>query len=69
MTAGYCWPQSVLPGEIVTVFCHTETLSFHAEVVRSGVIEDKVFDQPSLTGVKQLMPRVCDVSPYGTTQP
>ena len=34
MTAGYCWPQSVIPGEIVTVFCHTESLSYHAEVVR-----------------------------------
>jgi len=57
MTAGYCWPQSVLPGEIVTVFCHTESLSFHAEVVRSGTTEKKVFDQPSLPGVRQSMPQ------------
>ena len=57
MTAGYCWPQSVIPGEIVTVFCHTESLSYHAEVVRSGTTEKKVFDKPSLPGVRQAMPQ------------
>ena len=36
MIAGYCWPQSVLPGETVSLAVSGAGLSCDVEVVRIG---------------------------------
>ena len=42
MIAGYCWPQSALPGETVTLYCHSEAARFGFEIVRRGERERTV---------------------------
>ena len=66
--AGYCWPQSVLPGETVTLHCHCEAAAYAVTVVRQGAPERTVFESASLPGTAQTMPddlasRGCGWSP------
>lgn len=56
MIAGYCWPQSVVPGEAVSVYCHCDTTAFEFEVVRVGATERSVFRSDRLPGVEQALP-------------
>ena len=53
MIAGYCWPQSVLAGETVGIFCHADAERYRVEIVRQGADDRKVFESPALTGVAQ----------------
>ena len=56
MIAGYCWPQSALPGQTVTLYCHCETPDFRFEILRLGEREQRVFESPVLPGTVQAMP-------------
>ena len=56
MIAGYCWPQSVLPGQSVTLYCHSEASRFRVQIARQGPTERIVFESPSLPGSNQSMP-------------
>jgi hypothetical protein len=56
MIAGYCWPQSGLPDESITLFCHADTPSIGLEIVRSGSTPTTVLKKQSLSAIKQTMP-------------
>ena len=56
MIAGYCWPQSALPGETVTLYCHSEAARFGFEIVRRGERERTVFESSSMAATAQPMP-------------
>ena len=63
MIAGYCWPQSALPGEAVTLHCHSDAATFGFEIVRLGAREQSVFTSPSLPARAQ--PRPDDLASDG----
>lgn len=56
MLAGYCWPQSVVAGDTVSVYCHGDAERFRAEIIRQGAAEQKVFESQTLAGVEQACP-------------
>ncbi|NKB98784.1 MAG: hypothetical protein GKR90_09875 [Pseudomonadales bacterium] len=45
MLAGYCWPQSVSPGEITSVYCHGGVAQVQLQVVRKGAADIVVHEQ------------------------
>ncbi|MEM7000900.1 MAG: N,N-dimethylformamidase beta subunit family domain-containing protein [Pseudomonadota bacterium] len=53
MIAGFCWPQSGLPGTVIEVFCHTDSRHFSSRVVRAGPVEKEVMSRVSIPGVVQ----------------
>ena len=63
MIAGYCWPQSVLPGETVSLAVSGAGLSCEVEVVRIGSEEVTVDKWEDLPMVEQ--PTAADVSRSG----
>ena len=56
MIAGYCWPQSVAPGETVALHASTTAATFGVEIVRQGAVDERVFDHPGLAGVEHDVP-------------
>ncbi len=54
MLEGYCWPQSVLPGEAVDLHVSTNASGFGVEVVRGGT--DLVWRTDGLTGAAYPIP-------------
>lgn len=54
--AGYCWPQSVLPGETVTLHCHCEAAAYAVKIVREGASARTVFESTTMQGSVQAMP-------------
>ena len=56
MIAGYCWPQSALPGDAVGLHVSTTSRSFDVEVVRQGARDDRVFARTDVTGVDHATP-------------
>ena len=55
MISGYCWPQSVLANERVTLFCHTNATRFSVTIVRQGSDDRQVFQEPDVRGRQQEM--------------
>ncbi len=56
MIAGYCWPQSVLPGERVALHCSTDAPRYSVAVIRQGATERTVFESDPLPGAVQHLP-------------
>ncbi len=56
MIAGYCWPQSVLPGERVEIFCSTDAARFNVEIVRQGQRDEPVHAIRGIPGVAHPLP-------------
>ena len=56
MIAGYCWPQSALPGETVSVHVSTTAAVYDIEVVRQGARDDRVLTRERLPGVDHPVP-------------
>ena len=68
MIAAYCWPQSALPGETISLCCHTNATTFQLEVIRQGKTDQQVMHQRKLKGCNQLIDEQtsqvgCDWSP------
>lgn len=56
MIAGYCWPQSALPGETVTIFTSADAATYSLAVARVGREAQSVFKRAGLPGLVQVMP-------------
>ncbi len=56
MIAGYCWPQSALPGGAVGLHVSTTSRSFDVEVVRQGSRDDRVFARKDVEGAEYAVP-------------
>ena len=53
MIAGYCWPNSLQPSELVELFVSTDAESFAVEVIRQGATDEVVQRLEGLLGQKQ----------------
>jgi hypothetical protein len=56
MIAGYCWPQSALPGESVELFCSTSAGRFDVEIVRQGLRDEALHSAVGLPGHEHPLP-------------
>ena len=46
----------MLPGQSVTLYCHSEASRFRVQIARQGLTERVVFESPSLPGSERSMP-------------
>ncbi len=65
--AGYCWPQSVRPGESVSLHGSTSAARFDLEVVRQGLRDEVVHEARGLAGAAHPVP--ADVAERGCGWP
>ncbi len=67
MIEAYCWPQSVVPGESVELFCSTSSAQFSIEIVRQGRKDETVYSATGLAGAEHATP--ADAASHGCRWP
>ena len=53
--AAYCWPQSVRPGQPVTLFCYSSSKRFSLRVIRQGAADQIILEKAGVEGRHQEM--------------
>lgn len=56
MIAGYCWPQSVLPGSRVALHCSCTDDRFDLRIVRQGSVSEIVHEATGIEGAERAIP-------------